>query len=702
MYDHPRLWIFSHYVFLIASLILPLITMPAWSVDVPLSRHVISGTYDAPNFVFSVDINGDGNRDVLSVSRNNTDLTWWNNTAGDGSAWSASPIATDFVGRVAHAADVDGDGDIDVLGAQANNDEITWWENVWGDGSVWSEHVVDNNFGGATTVFATDVDGDGDTDIIGAAGNDDEIAWWENNAGDGLTWIEHSVDGNFDNAYRVFPADIDGDGDVDILGSSNNPIFVPDAEIVWWENTAGDGSAWTKYLISGNHIEISWIFSIDVDGDGDLDVLAADFREHIIAWYENITGNGSHWAKHIIDGNYEFALTVHAVDLDHDGDVDVLSMASDNDEVTWWENTSGDESVWLEHTIETGFDGAYSVYADDVDCDGDIDILGAAIFDDEIVWWENDSIPSSSIHSSAVFFEPESEHIVDDNFYRASCVQAADLDRDGDLDVLGSSYDLNDITWWENTAGDSLSWSKRTIDGEFQGSRWAEAADIDGDGILDAVGAAVVDDAIRWWRNDGDPANDGWTEYPIDDNFDGANCVTTSDVDSDGDLDVLGAAYYGGDITWWENDGDPIDGGWAEHLINGDFGGAFALHTADLDKDGDPDVLAAANIDGEITWWENQPWGQVQKLIANEPTVNAEFPWSLKINNNNILIGSRYADLGGIANSGAAYLYNKDKGGVDNWGLCQRLEADIRANSDYFGTSVGFSGAYAIAGSRWR
>jgi hypothetical protein len=72
-------------------------------------------------------------------------------------------------------------------------------------------------------------------------------------------------------------------------------------------------------------------------------------------------------------------------------------------------------------------------------------------------------------------------------------------------------------------------------------------------------------------------------------------------MDGDGDLDVLGAAFYADDITWWENDG----GSWTEHTVDGSFNGAVSVYSADVDGDGDSDVLGAGLTEDAVTWWEN-------------------------------------------------------------------------------------------------
>ena len=85
---------------------------------------------------------------------------------------------------------------------------------------------------GASSVFGSDIDGDGDLDIVGAARDGDDITWWENTAGDGSAWTEHSVPTTvtIGGVYSVFAADLDHDGDTDALSASTGD------EIAWKEN----------------------------------------------------------------------------------------------------------------------------------------------------------------------------------------------------------------------------------------------------------------------------------------------------------------------------------------------------------------------------------------------------------------------------------------------------------------------------------
>ena len=107
------------------------------------------------------------------------------------------------------------------------------------------------------------------------------------------------------------------------------------------------------------------------------------------------------------------------------------------------------------------------------------------------------------------------------------------------------------------------------VDGSFDGARSVYATDMDGDGDVDIVGAGEENDDISWWINDGNPKQAGWTEYTIDASFDAASSVYATDMDGDGDVDVLGAAFNGSDISWWENDGTPNNSSWTEYLVDG-------------------------------------------------------------------------------------------------------------------------------------
>ena len=81
-----------------------------------------------------------------------------------------------------------------------------------------SKNTVANNYNGAADIYASDLDGDGDMDILGAAQVADDITWWENDGDESFT--KRTIDGSFNGARAVHAADVDGDGDIDVLGAA--------------------------------------------------------------------------------------------------------------------------------------------------------------------------------------------------------------------------------------------------------------------------------------------------------------------------------------------------------------------------------------------------------------------------------------------------------------------------------------------------
>ena len=130
------------------------------------------------------------------------------------------------------------------------------------------------------------------------------------------------------------------------------------------------------------------VYTADVDGDGDMDVLSASYLDNKIIWYEN--DGAQVFTVHEITDQADSAFSVYAADVDGDGDMDVLSASCCDNTVGWYENNGASDPTFTAHTITTSADGARSVYAVDVDGDGDMDVLSASSGDNKIAWYKND------------------------------------------------------------------------------------------------------------------------------------------------------------------------------------------------------------------------------------------------------------------------------------------------------------------------
>jgi hypothetical protein len=349
--------------------------------------------------------------------------------------WTEHIVDNDFDKSYSvYAADVDGDNDLDILGAAYDDDAISWWENIDGYGFTWIEHIVDSTFDGAYSAYAAYVNDDEYLDILGAAEKDNSITWWENTDGTGTIWIEHVIDTNFNSAVCVYAIDLDDDNDVDVFGAAST-----DNSITWWENTDGTGTIWIEHIITSSFDGARSVYTADVDGDGDLDVLGAAKLADLFNWWENVDGEGESWIEHTVSSDMWYPLAVYAEDVDGDDDIDVLGAAFYSSAINWWENNDSEGTSWTVHNVASSFSGANSVFAIDIDDDDDIDVLGTCQNGNEIAWWENADAGTTWI-----------KHSIDDNYWSAHAVYATDMDDDEDIDVLGAAYMDDEITWWES------------------------------------------------------------------------------------------------------------------------------------------------------------------------------------------------------------------------------------------------------------
>ena len=376
------------------------------------------------------------------------------------------------------------------------------------------------------------------------------------------SFIPHDITTAADDAWSVTTADVDGDGDVDVLSASRL-----DDKIAWYEN---DGSEnFTERVITTAADGANSVATADVDGDGDLDALSASTNDDTIAWYEN--DGSENFTAHTITTAADFATGVTVADVDGDGDLDVLSASHFDDKIAWYENDGSE--TFTERIITTTADGAWSVTTADVDGDGDLDVLSAADFDDTIAWYENDGN------------ENFTSHTIINTAVNARSVTTADVDGDGDLDVLSASLGDDTVAWYENDGGENF--TERTITTAADGAASVTVADVDGDGDLDVLSASSNDDTIAWYENDG---SENFTARTITTAADYTTSVTTADVDGDGDLDVLSASFDDNKIAWYENDGS-LNG--APTFVQG---GPPVILDADVDvSDAELDAFNAGN-----------------------------------------------------------------------------------------------------------
>jgi hypothetical protein len=348
------------------------------------AQRIISAAANGANSVFVADVDGDTDLDVLSASFWDSKIAWYENVDGLGSFGPEQVITTMASdARAVFAADLDGDNDVDVLSASSFDNTIAWYENTDGLGTFGPRHTIENQASEARAVIAADLDGDSDMDVLSASLADDTIAWYENTDGAGSFGPQLVISTAADGPITIFAADLDGDTDLDVLSASSN-----DNEIAWYENTDGLGTFGPQQIIFAGALGAWSVFAADVDGDADVDVLSASLLDDTVAWYENMDGTGTFGPQLPISTVVQAAISVFAADMDLDGDFDVIT-GSLGDRISWHTNLDGAGTFGSPQLVSAAGDGTSSVFAADLDGDGDPDVAAASNFDDEISWYEN-------------------------------------------------------------------------------------------------------------------------------------------------------------------------------------------------------------------------------------------------------------------------------------------------------------------------
>lgn len=165
------------------------------------------------------------------------------------------------------------------------------------------------------------------------------------------------------------------------------------------------------------------------------------------------------------------------------------------------------------------------------------------------------------------------------------------------------------------------------------------------DSDVDILGAANWGGQIAWWENDGD---ENFTMRPVDNAYTGATAIEAADIDGDGDLDLVGAACDLDQVTWWENNASQV---FTSHVITNTFNCPMDIFVFDIDLDQDLDVVAAAHLDDDpenkegdaIAWWANDGDGNFTDPVVDASFDGAHGVWAADVD------GDFWPDILGVA-----------------------------------------------------
>lgn len=347
------------------------------------------------------------------------------------------------------------------------------------------------------------------------------------------------------NTALSIPLDIDNDGYIDILGTGGS-------KLQWHRNLDGQGNFGPEIIISNNTAIYLSIEFVDLDSDGDKDILFLRNNPRNAIWHENIDGLGNFGPQQIILENMQdYIESIKIEDVDEDGDLDIIANRVDtfSNRIVWYENLSGLADFSEENLLVEGgiFSYIYLPLFVDIDNDGLQDLLssdngGPA----KLIWYKNlGNVVFSEKIEIHQFFSPQSDwtriydikyldinsddkkdivvtsHNADvgtfyhwfeniDNLGTFSDVQPlpisgvfSDIDNDGDNDILVGNRFVNRLYWVENIDGLGTFSNEHTISTEIDFLRHLGVSDLNGDGLVDVVSASSGDNKIAWYENTG-------------------------------------------------------------------------------------------------------------------------------------------------------------------------------------------------------
>lgn len=357
----------------------------AWSTFVsrPLGQPPQGDERPQITHVAIADLDRDGLGDVLVCDALRNQVAWIRQSPRG--VFTEQLLATLVAPAHAEAVDFDQDGDTDVLVAALgflfpNNSRVGSVLLLENDGrQQFTPRTLVANVARVADARAADLDGDGDLDVsVAGFGYDDgETSWLENRGG----WVfEQHVLQRLSGAINAVPFDVNGDGRLDIV-----TLVSQEWEEIWAFVNDG-GGAFTPRMVWGStnpDFGSSWLSMVDLDRDGDPDILYAngDAFEYAppnsrpwqgIQWLEN-KGSLTFELHRMVD--LQGATSPEAVDLDGDADLDVLLVTANND----WDDPDAPSLLWLEndgamrftlHGIASAPTHLQSVAVGDLDGDG--------------------------------------------------------------------------------------------------------------------------------------------------------------------------------------------------------------------------------------------------------------------------------------------------------------------------------------------
>jgi len=583
--------------------------------SLPEATAVEIDSLTGPGVVTSADLDNDGDLDIIAAT-NEGIIQWYRNDGtGDFGYATQFDIEQHFNSVVAY--DIDGDGDTDIVAlnddpADTGSGVFVYSNNFIGSGTVsFIETSFEGTNGlgeqGATNLAIGDIDGNGLVDLVVSFSDSDNssvVAFEQNTV---WNWTKTVVD-TFETLYAVDLADIDGDTHLDIVVAEFNGLD----QLRWYKNDGSPTPAFTRTNIAAQNV-IYDLKTGDVDGDGDADIVTIDWNTDSVIWFENSSGATPTFTARVVEtGVADLLSDVHLEDIDGDGDQDILVADRNASDVIIYDNDGNQR--FDKRTLDSNVSGVESVATADIDGDGNLDILAAATAGNSVHVYFNHgngyvvAITNEDVNASVLGVQ------IDDADAGAAIMEATISVSEGSM--MATTIGLNILSGSSGTGSiivegtvaeinamlDTLSYSPPT---DFAG-RDEIYVSVDDRGNTGAGGSKSVSEVlyIDVIAQADVIADAHYTTWIGNSEF----IVNTQTNLDQGDISVTALAD-GGFVVVWESDNQDGDlyGVYAQRYgaAGNAVGVETVVNTTTADSQSDPEVAALASGGFVVVWTSN-------------------------------------------------------------------------------------------------